>query len=106
MTKANMIEIIQNKEGRLWLEMAEYDSANAPITGSLSDQLRWETTDEGHLTALFAWNAVEELMEDLGIKINLNSPEHNLATELNNELFSRRQAARGVHYNERGEQIT
>ncbi len=99
MTKQNMINAISAKEAALWLEMAKYDSLYAPVNCTLAEQLDWDMTDEGHLQLLHAWNAVNELMEDLGIETDFGDEDRQLASELRTDLFRRRQAARGIFYN-------
>lgn len=99
MTKQKMIEEIQAKEAALWLELAVYDHAFAPVNCTAEEQIDWDCSDEGHLTRSHAWNAVNDLMETLGIKHDYDLPESAQAHELRNDLFRRRQAARGIFYN-------
>jgi hypothetical protein len=99
MTKQNMITDIQAKEAALWLELAVYDHRNAPINCTPEQQICWDCTDTGHLKLMHAWNAVNELMESLGIEADFDSSDHSAASMLRSDLFRRRQEARGIYYN-------
>ena len=106
MTKANMIETIRNKEGKLWIELHEYDFMYAPDDGDVSSQIEWECSDLGHCTRLHAWAAMHDLLEQLGIEIDYNDTAHAVAGDLAHGLFIRRQAAQGIYYDERGNEIS
>lgn len=106
MTKTNMINAIIDEEAKLWLDLHEYDNANAPDNGSLDEEMYWECNDEGHLVRLCAWGAIHDLIEKLGIENDHSRPEHEKASELSHELFIRRQANKGIFYNERGNEIS
>ena len=109
MTKANMIKEIQNKEATLWMELAAYDNQYAPADGDYDREIEWDLNDDGHCQRVYAWSAVHDLMESLGIKSDFDSAEYQVASELTSELtselFRRRQAARGIYYDERGNEI-
>lgn len=94
MTKTKMVETLKQKEAKLWLDLRQYEWANAPDDGDREKELIWERTDTIYLCKLFAWNAVHEVLEEFGIK-----HEHNdKALEYSSDLFTRRQAARGIYY--------
>ena len=105
MTKQNMIAEIQAQEAALWLALAEYDNRNAPATGSYSSEIDWDLTDPGHDKHLAAWCALNTLMESLGITSDNSLWERKAAMELSSDLFLRRQAARGITYDENGNEI-
>lgn len=105
MTKANMIKEIQAKEAALWLAIAEYDNQNAPVDGSRDSHLEWDINDAGHCRKLHAWAAVHDLMETMGIEPDWDLWERKAAYELSDDLFTRRQAARGIFYDDRGSEI-
>ena len=99
MTKQNMITDIQAKEAALWLELAVYDHRCAPVGVSGEAELAWEMSDPGHLKKLYAWCAVNGLMESLGIEASRDSSDYETAYMLRDDLWCRRQAAKGIYYN-------
>lgn len=101
MTKAKMIEMLQEKEAELWLDLAEYDYYNAPRTGSHADEMHFDLNDYEHGVRLHAWNTVNEILETFGIASN-HSEE---AYEFHHKLFIEREAARGIFYTDSGEKI-
>lgn len=105
MTKANMIEEIQKKEAELWLALIEYDAENAPTTGNYDDEIEFDKYDAEHNRLLNAWYQLSALMETLGIERDFNLLDNKIAFDLSTELFTRRQAARGIHYDEHGNEI-
>ena len=62
MTKKDMIKLIQKREAELFLELKKTDK----VFGSESEM---------HKRARSAWVGVKKLMEDLGIKSDLQLPE-------------------------------
>ena len=90
MTKTNMIEAIQKKEAALWLATREHEWKNAPVTGDIADEIFWELNDEVHNFNLHAWNAVYEIMLDLGIECKHCEQSSWYA----DDLWHRRRAAR------------
>lgn len=105
MTKANMIEEIRKKEASLWLDLHEYESVCAPDDGILEHEITWEKNDTEYRVKLAAWFAVSELMERLGIAHDMEREEYKRASEFAHDLFIRRQTAKGIYYDERGNQI-
>lgn len=99
MTKQNMITDIQAKEAALWLELAIYDHRYAPVGCSKEAEIAWEMSDPGHLKKLYAWSAVNGLMESLGIDAGRDSSDYETAYMLRDDLWTRRQAAKGIYYN-------
>lgn len=100
MTKKELA-IIQQKETKLWYELALYDNANAPTDGDYTREIEWDTNDTGHRVRLSEWYAVSTLMDALGIESLYNEE----ASKLRSDLFKRRQASRGIFYDGRGNEI-
>lgn len=99
MTKQQIIEKIQATEAALFLELAVYDHAHAPVDCNEEAQIQWDLTDPGHRAKSHAWNIINGLMVELGIDENLDAEEFRIANELYSDLFIRRQAANGIFYN-------
>lgn len=97
MTKAKMIETIQNLESELWLELAEYDLENAPKDGNYDNEIKWDLEDPGHNQKLTAWFTISTLLETLDIP-RADNVNNKIAFELSTELFRERQRARGITY--------
>lgn len=97
MTKAKMIETIQNLESELWLELAAYDLENAPKDGNYDNEIHWDCNDPGHNQKLHAWWIIDKLLEDLDIP-RADNANHKIAFDLTSELFRERQKARGITY--------
>ena len=98
MTKAQMIKRIQAAESAAWLALNQYDNIFAPVTGNYDDEIRFDTEDSRHVNLLSKWSAIESLMAELGIMCDSESADYKTAFELSNDLFRRRQAARGIYY--------
>lgn len=103
MTKKE-IAIIQKKESELWLALVEYDYENAPTDGDYAREIEWYNTDVEYRQHLSAWYHVRQLMETLGVEC-LYDENHERASNLNHDLFLRRQASQGIYYDEQGNEI-
>lgn len=87
MTKAKMIETIQQREAELWLKMTEYKYNNAPLYDGYDAYRAFEDNDK-HLCCLrFEWCAVWELMEALGIEMDWGLQPHREASEMDSEIW-------------------
>ena len=95
-------ETLQKKETTLWYALCEYDYFHAPRNGNYDDEVYFDRHDQGHRERLNAWCAVFDLTEELKIERLFNEEAH----ELHHALFIEREAARGRHYDERGNLIT
>lgn len=105
MTKEKMIEEIQKQEAKLNLDLLQYESIYAPDDGDYQKEISWNKEDATYQKKLHAWYAVYQIMETLGIARNPDLEENRKASDLNKELFIRREAARGIFYDERGNKI-
>jgi hypothetical protein len=95
-------EILQKKETELWYALCEYDYFHAPKNGNYDDEVYFDKNDQGHRERLNAWCAVFDITEALKIERLFNEEAH----ELHHALFIEREAARGRHYDERGNLVT
>lgn len=87
MTKAKMIETIQQREAELWLKMKEYAYLAAPLHDGYDAFMTWEDTDQ-HIACLrYEWCALWELMETLGIKMDYENPLRCAASEIDSEIW-------------------
>lgn len=86
MTKAKMIETLQDKEAELWLAHCSYRRYNAPQESPEAVRA-WEDNDARYMKQLYAWAAASEMLEAINVKPNFDHPLHIEASALNTELW-------------------
>ena len=104
MTKQQMIDTIKAAEGTAWLDMANYDLENKPIVTTWAQEKDYVENDIGHAKKLAAWYSLKTLMDELKITSNFDGA-HSEATDINHQIWTREQAAKGIYYDERGNRI-
>lgn len=84
------VRLLQDREAARWLALQEYDNHNAPDDGDFDKEQEWERTDVQHVRLLSAWCAVDNLLDALNIKADLEHPDNIQAATLCAELCTRR----------------
>jgi hypothetical protein len=79
MTKAKMIETIQNMESEMWLEYNRYSYYNAPKGKGYFAVCEWQSEDNEARSLRSKWAAFNDLLEKIG--------ETAADNEANNEAF-------------------
>lgn len=93
MTKANMIDEIQEQEAALYCDLCAYQSIAAPVGVSHFEIVDWETSDRQNIAKFQAWNAIASLMETLGIPVDPTRQARVMAEEFNATLKLKRRVA-------------
>ena len=103
MTKQQIIDTIKAAEGKAWLELAKYDLEHKPVVTTWEQECEYAQNDVGHRTKLDVWYALKLLMNELGITADFDAL-HQEAGSIIHEIFTREQNARGIYYDEWGQQ--
>ena len=98
MKKADMIKVLQDTEGYLWLQMREYECRNAPDDGDDGKRVAWEANDPEYKRRLDQWYHASVLLEKLEVETDYTGEWYKIAGNLSTDLFLRRQAAKGITY--------
>lgn len=68
MTKAKMIQAIQEKEAQAWMEYNRYCYLNSPTDKGYMGFCEWSTNDTTARVYRAAWASLQELMEAMEIE--------------------------------------
>lgn len=79
MTKAKIIETIQNLESELWLDYQTYTYLHAPQGEGYNAVVNWQGEDPIANKARARWATIHRLMEEIGVET--------IDNEANNQAF-------------------
>lgn len=96
MTKAYMIDEMQEQEAALYCDLCAYQAVAAPVGVSHFEIIDWETSDRGNIAKFHAWQSISSLMESLGIPVDPTRQARVMAEEFNATLELKRRVAEEV----------
>lgn len=86
MTKAKMIEAIQEAEATAWMEYNRFSYLFAPTDKGYKGACDWQSEDPNARRLRSVWSTLSDLMETLGIEPTDNDTQR-LAWEYHSQLY-------------------
>lgn len=89
MKKNDMVKKIQEREAELWCDLQRYEFLNAPDDGDIVNLNKWISEDIEFQKRSSAWDAVNSIMQDMGIEPDYMLPAYETAAIYHSRFHER-----------------